>query len=164
MLIFVLLGMAVLGHWRAGFGVAWPFYTGASLLVLVHLFLGDVWVAFRHIRHQRFTEAQRLLDRTLWPGLLVRRNRAYYYLSQGVLALHRQDRTLAEGHLRQALDLGLTHSNDRAIAKLNLAHLAFVRKDFVRSQEWTKAAKAEQPTDLLVKQELERLSTHFSAN
>ena len=160
-LIFVLLGMAVLAQVRYGLTVAWSFYVGSGLLLLLHLFLGDVWVAFRQLQHGKFAQAQKLFDRTWWPDLLIPRNRAYYYLGTGIIALRQKDWAQAETRLLKALALKLPRTNDRAIAQLNLAHLHYVQEQHDQAQEWLAAAQAEQPTDLLVKEELAKLVAYY---
>lgn len=159
-LIFIFLGMGAGFHYYFGIEVAWMFYAAASILLLTHLLFGNVWQAFRYLQRGQPARAQRLLDRVRFPQWLVKRNRAYYHLAQGLLRLHtKQPETLAEGaqHLQQALGIGLYRANDRALAHLNLAHVAFVAQDFEAAATEHSRALAEQPTDLLLREKLKEL-------
>lgn len=156
-LIFLFLGMGVSLHVWTSWSAAWTLYLAAVILLLTHLFFGNVWAAFRLLQHGKPQEAARLLD-TVWrPGWLIPRNRAYYHFARGILLLQAEERTLGEKHLREALNLGLFRANDRALAQLNLAHLHYVQHQYAAARAALQAAAAEEPTDLMIKDQLAKM-------
>lgn len=162
-LIFIFLGMGFALHWRVGIEAAWPLYAAGAILMLTHLLFGNVWVAFRLLQRGRHSEAARLLERTAFPRLLVRRNRAYYHFARGLLALHAKDFDAGAMELEEALRLGLYRSNDRALAQLNLAHVLFLQKKYGESRKHLLTAESEQPTDLVLKDHLQQLREALAA-
>ncbi len=156
-LIFIFLGLGVALHWQVGWSSAWMLYLSALVLFLVHLLFGDVWQAFRLLQRGQPAQAEQLLDRTLFPRLLVRRPRAYYHFACGMIALQQQRLEEGREHLQEALSTGLYRANDRALAQLNLAHIAFVQMDWPRAGQHRRAALAEQPTDLMIREQLQKL-------
>jgi tetratricopeptide (TPR) repeat protein len=156
-LIFLFLGMGVFLHSRMGWQAAWTLYLAAVILLLTHVLFGNVWAAFRLLQHGQLADASRLLDKVFTPKLLLTRNRAYYYFARGILALQQQEMEQGEAHLQRALDLGLFRANDRALARLNLAHVYYVLKQYPAARRALTAAEAEAPTDLLIKENLAKL-------
>ncbi len=156
-LIFLFLAIGAYIHWRVGIGAAWMSYAAASILLFTHYLFGNVWIAFRLIQRGQLAEANQLLDQIRYPRFLVKRNRAYYHFGRGLLALHTAEHTEGKVHLEHAMELGLFRANDRALALLNLAHIQFVQGDYLQAAAWRQKALDEAPTDLLLKENLEKL-------
>lgn len=152
---FLILGFLL--HARIGIEAAWMLYASAIILLILHFLFGNVWLAFRSLQRGKADLAQRLLRQTRFPHLLVRRNRAYYYFTQGMLDLQREELEAGNQHLEQALELGLYRANDRALAHLNLAHIAYVQQQYERASQQSRIARAAEPTDLLIKDQLNKL-------
>ncbi len=164
LLIFLFLGLGFITHFRFGIEAAWLFYAGGSLLLITHLFFGDVWLAFRQLQHGQVKSAKSLLARTALPKLLVKRNRAYYNFGKGLIALHEKEMELAKTYIMEALKLGLFRANDRALAQLNLAHLYYVQQDYDQARQYLEAAKSEKVKDLMLQQQLEKLEQALPQN
>lgn len=166
-LIFFFLGLGAALHVRVGIEAAWMLYASAVLLLLMHFLFGNVWLAFRYLQRGKPQRAQKLLDQTRFPNLLVKRNRAYYYLAKGLLQLHQPDYQARDGgaaDIRKALELGLFRANDRALAHLNLAHLAFTQEAWETAAAERERALGEQPTDLMIKDKLAELGRALAAH
>jgi tetratricopeptide (TPR) repeat protein len=157
LVIFLCFGLGLALHLRLGLGHAWYLYVAGALLMLSHVLLGNVWQAFSALKRGRPAQAKMLLGQTWAPRLLLPSNRAYYYFAKGMLLL--QDKQLPESEqcLTQAVSLGLKHNNDNALAYLNLAHIAYVQKDRLKAQGALDAARRFEPSDLMIKEGLEKL-------
>lgn len=158
--LFLVVGFLLLGfllHIQVGITAAWMLYASAVILLILHFLFGNVWLAFRSLQRGKADLARRLLRQTRFPQLLIRRNRAYYYFTLGMLELQREELAAGTQHLEQALALGLYRANDRALAHLNLAHVAYVQQQYERAGHQSQIARAEQPTDLLIKDQLNKL-------
>ena len=158
-LIALFLGLGLLLHVRLGFSQAWYLYLAGLLLLLSHLVFGNVWMAFSSLKRGNPQKAEALLRQVWKPGWLLPRNRAYYYFTLGMLYLQHKKLKEARGHLQKAVTLGLRAPNDLALAQLNLAHIAYVQKDFNKARQALDAALALQPTDLMIKDNLRKLET-----
>lgn len=156
-LIVLFLGLGLLLHVQLGFSQAWYLYLAGLLLLVSHLVFGNVWLAFNSLKRGQPEKAEALL-RQIWnPKWLIRSNRAYYYFTLGMLYLQHKRLEDAKGHLQEAISLGLKKPNDHALALLNLAHIAYLQKDHGLARQALAEARALQPTDLMIKDNLQQL-------
>ncbi|GJM36231.1 MAG: hypothetical protein DHS20C18_52320 [Saprospiraceae bacterium] len=158
-LIFLVLTLGLILHWQLGFANAWYMYVAGVVLLATHFLFGSVWTAFRVLKKGRPLEAEQILGFTQFPELLMRRNRAYYHFTYGMIELQRKALSRAENHLKKAIDLKLDSANDRALAALNLAHLYFVQKNPNDCHHYLQQAKQEKASDLMIKDQIEKLET-----
>lgn len=158
-LIFMVLALGVLLHWRMGLANAWYMYLAGIVLLAFHFLFGSVWQAFHTLKKGKPDQAEKILKFTQFPELLVQRNRAYYHFTYGMIALQRKALPAAEEHLKKALDLKLDTANDRALAALNLAHLYFVQQNPDDCQQFLQRAKAEKASDLMIKDQIGKLES-----
>ncbi|NRA50350.1 MAG: hypothetical protein HRU12_14560 [Phaeodactylibacter sp.] len=159
--LFFILGGVL--HFNLGFSQAWYLYAGGLILLLTQLFLGNVWAAHGLLKRGKAAEAEKMLDQVWAPKLLLRRNRAYYYFSLGLIYLQRKDLDEAGRLLKEAVDIELEHPNDSALACLNLAHIYYVKQDREQSRHWMEKAKQFPFDDLMVSQNLEQLEQALAA-
>lgn len=154
-LLFTVLGIWL--HIKTGITPAWYLYVTAFILLLTHFLFGTVWVAFAQLKRGNVLKAERLLNQIHQPNLLLKRHRAYYHFSKGMIAL--QKKRLSEGstYFGKAMELGLRNDTDRALACLNLAHIAFLGKRFEAAREHLQKAKTFETTDLMIKENLNKL-------
>jgi tetratricopeptide (TPR) repeat protein len=158
--LFLILGVVL--HLQLGISQAWYLYAAAALLILSHLFLGNVWQAFSMLKRGKPAKAEKMLGHTWAPGLLLKSNRAYYYFTQGMLHLQREELDTARPLLEQATQLQLRYANDNALAHLNLAHIHFVQKNKTEAAQHLATAKSFEPTDLMIKDNLEKMQQALS--
>lgn len=91
-----------------------------------------ILLAFLRLRKQDFPGAQKWLLRIKNPeSALVRKQQGYYNYLQGIM-VSQTNMNEAEKFFKKAVSLGLSMNQDLAMAKLNLAGIAFSKR---RKQE-----------------------------
>lgn len=91
-----------------------------------------ILLAFLRLRKQDFVGAKRWLDKIKNPkGSLVRKQQGYLNYLNGIM-VSQSNMNEAEKYFKNAINLGLSMDHDLAMAKLNLAGIAFSKK---RKQE-----------------------------
>jgi len=112
------------GH--IGEGILFIFLTG---LIVLSLFRHElILLAFLHVRRGKFEKAGRTLSRIKHPDQLVKSQEAYFYYLWGLIESQTSGATKAERYFRRALSTGLRMKTDRAVAKLNLAGIAIMKR------------------------------------
>ena len=159
--LFFILGAVI--QFRLGISQAWYLYLGGVLLLLTQAFMGNVWTAHSLLKRGKINDAEKVLDQVWSPNLLLRRNRAYYYFSLGLIYLQRKELHEADNMLSEAIELGLEHPNDSALACLNLAHIHYVQMQPDQASHWMEKARSFPSNDLLVKENLQKLEQALTA-
>ena len=91
-----------------------------------------ILLAFLRLRKQDFAGAKRWLDKIKNPkGSLVRKQQGYLNYLNGIM-VSQTNMNEAEKYFKNAINLGLSMDHDLAMAKLNLAGIAFSKR---RKQE-----------------------------
>jgi tetratricopeptide (TPR) repeat protein len=160
LLCFVLGGVL---HAQLGFSQAWYLYVGGVVLLLFQVLMGNVWTAYSHLKRGRPIVAERMLKQVWNPKWLIRRNRAYYYFCNGLIALQQKEMERAADQLQLALDIGMEHPNDSGLASLNLAHIYFVQHNWEQSEYWMEKARSFSINDLMIKEKLKELEQAIAA-
>ena len=106
------------------------------LLSLVFIFLyfknEFILLAFLRLRKQDFTGATRWLNKIKNPeAALVKKQQGYFNYLHGIM-VSQSNMNEAEKYFKKAISLGLSMNHDLAMAKLNLAGIAFSKR---RKQE-----------------------------
>ncbi|MDG5492124.1 DUF2892 domain-containing protein [Psychroserpens sp. SPM9] len=102
------------------------------LLSLIFIFLyfknEFILLAFLKLRKQDFEGAKKWLSKIKNPpSALVKKQEGYYNYLHGVM-VSQTNMNEAEKYFKKALDLGLSMDHDVAMAKLNLAGIAFSKR------------------------------------
>ncbi|MEH6535703.1 MAG: DUF2892 domain-containing protein [Psychroserpens sp.] len=102
------------------------------LLSLIFIFLyfknEFILLAFLKLRKQDFPGATKWLNKIKNPsGALVKKQEGYYNYLHGVM-VSQSNMNEAEKYFKKALGLGLSMDHDVAMAKLNLAGIAFSKR------------------------------------
>lgn len=160
-LLFIIIGIIL--QIKMGFSNAWYLYLAALILLFTHFLFGNVSAAFVHLRKGKIDAAEQLLDQIKRPEWLVKKHRAYYHFTKGMVALQREWMEEGEQHLTQALDLGLRSPTDNALAALNIAHIAFVGKRTGDANNFLQKAKNFKSDDLMIKQKVEEMEKALSS-
>lgn len=118
------------------------------LLSLIFVFLyyknEMILLAFLKLRKQDFPGAKKWLDKIKNPkGALVKKQQGYFNYLHGVM-VSQTNMNEAEKYFKKAIDLGLSMDHDIAMAKLNLAGIAFSKR---RKQEAQKLLSEAQKLD-----------------
>lgn len=99
-------------------------------LVFVFLYFKNEFIllAFLRLRKQDFPGAKKWLDKIKKPEVaLVKKQQGYYNFLHGIM-VSQTNMNEAEKHFKKAVELGLSLNHDLAMAKLNLAGIAFSKR------------------------------------
>ncbi|MDT0676293.1 DUF2892 domain-containing protein [Autumnicola musiva] len=126
----------------AGLIIIWAFWqffeanigNGIALLLLAGIFVflyfknEMILLAFLKLRKQDFPGAKKWLDKIKNPeSALTQKQQGYYWYLHGLM-LSQTNITQAEKYFKKAIRLGLSMSQDLAMAKLNLAGIAMTKR------------------------------------
>ncbi|MGB0981628.1 MAG: DUF2892 domain-containing protein [Winogradskyella sp.] len=103
-------------------------------LIFVFLYFKNelILLAFLKLRKQDFAGAKKWLDKIKNPeGALVKKQQGYLNYLNGIM-VSQTNMNEAEKYFKKSIDLGLSMDHDLAMAKLNLAGIAFSKR---RKQE-----------------------------
>lgn len=103
-------------------------------LIFVFLYFKNEFIllAFLRLRKQDFNGAKKWLDKIKNPSsALVKKQQGYYNFLHGIM-VSQSNMNEAEKFFKKAVDFGLAMDHDLAMAKLNLAGIAFTKR---RTQE-----------------------------
>jgi uncharacterized protein HemY len=141
---FVLIGVSTaygLYCVMHGQPIGYLYLCASAFLIYGYFRYGPVFIAFRHIRRQNFARAESLLAQVRHPELLSSGQRSYFELASAELAIHRGDHSVAERHLRVALDHRLRTENDRALAEALLGQLLIERGALAEARDALERAR-----------------------
>ncbi|WP_299390444.1 DUF2892 domain-containing protein [uncultured Gelidibacter sp.] len=99
-------------------------------LIFVFLYFKNEFIllAFLKLRKQDFAGAKRWLDKIKNPSTaLVKKQEGYYNYLHGIM-VSQSNMNEAEKYFKKALTFGLAMDHDMAMAKLNLAGIAFSKR------------------------------------
>ncbi len=123
---------------------------GISLILLAGIFVflyfknEFILLAFLRLRKQDFPGAKKWLDKIKNPeGALVKKQQGYYNYLHGLMTMQ-DNMNDSEKYFKKAINLGLSMKHDLAMAKLNLAGIAFSKR---RKQEAQKLLSEAQKLD-----------------
>ncbi len=100
-----------------------------------------ILLAFLRLRKQDMAGAQKWLSKISNPETaLVRKQQGYYNYLHGIM-LSQKNMTQAEKYFKKAVELGLSMDTDMAVAKLNLAGAALMRRRKIEATNLLNEAK-----------------------
>lgn len=115
-------------------------------LIFVFLYFKNEFIllAFLRLRKQDFVGAKKWLDKIKNPeSALVKKQQGYFNYLHGIM-VSQSNMNEAEKYFKKAIDFGLSMDHDLAMAKLNLAGIAFSKR---RKQEAQKLLAEAQKLD-----------------
>ncbi|WP_452229416.1 DUF2892 domain-containing protein [Lacinutrix sp. MEBiC02404] len=123
------------------------------LLSLIFIFLyfknEIILLAFLKLRKQDFEGANKWLDKIKNPtAALVKKQEGYFNYLKGIM-VSQTDMGEAEKRFKKAISLGLSMDHDLAMAKLNLAGIAFTKRRKQEAQLLLKEAEKLDKRDML---------------
>ncbi|MDO6597031.1 DUF2892 domain-containing protein [Oceanihabitans sp. 2_MG-2023] len=123
------------------------------LLSLIFIFLyfknEFILLAFLKLRKQDFEGANKWLDKIKNPeAALVTKQQGYFNYLKGIM-VSQTDMNEAEKRFKKAITLGLSMDHDLAMAKLNLAGIAFTKRRKQEAQMLLKEAEKLDKRDML---------------
>ncbi len=116
----------------------------SSIFIFLYFKNEFILLAFLRLRKQDFDGATKWLNKIKNPeAALVTKQQGYYYYLHGIM-VSQSNMNEAEKHFKKAIALGLSMKHDLAMAKLNLAGIAFSKR---RKQEAQKLLTEAQKLD-----------------
>jgi tetratricopeptide (TPR) repeat protein len=116
----------------------------ASIFVFLYFKNEFILLAFLRLRKQDFEGAKKWLNKIKNPeAALVTKQQGYYNYLHGIM-VSQDNMNEAEKYFKKAVSLGLSMNHDLAMAKLNLAGIAFSKR---RKQEAQKLLNEAQKLD-----------------
>ena len=109
-----------------GNGILFFFITGIFVLSLFRHEL--IMLAFLHVRRGKMEKAEKTLEKIRHPEALPKGQEAYYYFLKGLILSQGNQFTRSEKLFRKAINTGLRMKQDEAVAKLNLAGIAIMKR------------------------------------
>ncbi len=109
-----------------GNGILFIFITGIFVLGLFRHEM--ILLAFVQLRRGKFDKAEQYLAKIKHPEQLRKSQEAYYYYLVGLINAQTQSATKSEKYFRRAISIGLRMKTDEAMAKLNLAGIAVMKR------------------------------------
>ncbi len=113
-----------------GFGFSFIFWLIFLVFVVGYFLLGTLSSASKKIQFEDLDGAERVLDYTKFPSLLLKMNKAYFHLLKGMIAMKRNEYVAAETLMQKAYDIGLPTDNDKGMVLFNLAQLNYNKRKF----------------------------------
>lgn len=125
-----------------GNGIMWIFL---GLIILFLYFKNElILLAFLRLRKQDFAGTEKWLSKIRNPkSALTRKQQGYYNFLKGIM-VSQTNMNESEKFFKTAISLGLSMDHDLAMAKLNLAGIAFTKR---RKQEAQRLLKEAQNLD-----------------
>ena len=107
----------------------------SSIFIFLYFKNEFILLSFLKLRKQNFEGAKKWLDKIKKPkSALTRKQQGYYNYLNGIM-VSQTNMNEAEKYFKNAISLGLSMDHDLAMAKLNLAGIAFSKR---RKQEANK--------------------------
>lgn len=141
----------------------WQFFQGnigngifiillSGIFVFLYFKNEMILMAFLRLRKQDFDGAKKWLDKIKDPEkALTKKQQGYYWYLHGLM-LSQTNITQAEKFFKRAIKLGLSMSQDLAMAKLNLAGIAMTKRRKREAQLLLQEAKKLDKHDMLADQ------------
>ena len=127
-----LIGYAVYLFTEGYIGNGIMFILLASVFIFLYFKNEFILLAFLRLRKQDFAGAKKWLNRIKNPeSALVKKQQGYFNYLHGIM-VSQSNMNEAEKYFKKAISLGLSMDYDLAMAKLNLAGIAFSKR---RKQE-----------------------------
>ena len=132
-----------------------------------------ILLAFLKLRKQDFVGTERWLNKIKKPeSALTKKQQGYYNFLRGII-VSQTNMNAAEKFFKNAVSLGLSMDHDMAMAKLNLAGIAFTKRRKMEAQRLLSEAQKLDKQDMLtdqikmMKQQMKKASIpnqHFGQN
>ena len=140
----LIIAYAVYQFYEGFIGNGIMFVLLSAIFVFLYFKNEFILLSFLRLRKQDFEGAKKWLDKIKNPGnALTKKQRGYYNYLNGIM-VSQTNMNEAEKYFKSAIALGLSMDYDLAMAKLNLAGIAFSKR---RRQEANKLLAEAQKLD-----------------
>ncbi|RIA10120.1 hypothetical protein OE09_1973 [Flavobacteriaceae bacterium MAR_2010_72] len=141
---FLIIGFAIFQFTEGNIGNGIMYILLSTIFIFLYFKNEFILLAFLRLRKQDFEGAKKWLNKIKNPSTaLVKKQEGYYNFLNGIM-VSQTNMNEAEKYFKRAVDLGLSMDHDLAMAKLNLAGIAFSKR---RPQEAKKLLVEAQKLD-----------------
>ncbi|MBU2938882.1 DUF2892 domain-containing protein [Lacinutrix sp. C3R15] len=145
----IIIGIAVWQFIEGNIGNGIMYILLSLIFILLYFKNEFILLAFLKLRKQDFEGANKWLDKIKSPeAALVTKQQGYYNYLKGIM-VSQTDMNEAEKRFKKAISLGLSMDHDIAMAKLNLAGIAFSKRRKQEAQILLKEAEKLDKRDML---------------
>lgn len=139
-LVRVLMGvtglvMGVFYFIRGSNTAAYLMLLAVALTVWGYFKNGTVYLAWRKVKKEDFTGAEKVLQKTRFPEFLKKEQRGFYHFTKGLIEASRNNSLEARGHFTDAIKFGVRTENNVAIINLNLAEIEVNEGNYLNAKE-----------------------------
>ncbi|MBT8323749.1 MAG: DUF2892 domain-containing protein [Bacteroidia bacterium] len=132
---FLIIAYAIYQFTEGYIGNGIMFIFLSLIFVLLYFKNEFIILAFLRLRKQDFEGAKKWLNKIKNPeSALVKKQQGYYNYIHGIM-LSQTNMNEAEKYFKKAVNLGLSMDTDLAMAKLNLAGIAFSKRRKMEAQK-----------------------------
>jgi len=160
LIVLCLIGGGILAY-LYGFWYAFPILLVGVLLLVSYFLLGTVQSAAEFVERQDFEGARRRLRLTLFPRLLYKTNRAFYYIVHGTIALGEGQRDAAEAYFKRAEGIKLSTDDERAMVYMQLATLYASKNQWNKGLKYYRELKKLRITQKIIRDQVAQLDRVF---
>jgi len=143
-LAFLIIAYGVYQFIEGYIGNGIMFILLSSIFIFLYFKNEFILLSFLKLRKQDFDGAKKWLDKIKNPKTALTTKQLGYYNYLNGIMVSQTNMNEAEKYFKNAISLGLSMDHDLAMAKLNLAGIAFTKK---RKQEATKLLSEAQKLD-----------------
>jgi len=148
----LILGYAGYQFYEGYIGNGIMFILLASIFVFLYFKNEFILLAFLRLRKQDFEGAKKWLNKIKNPeAALVKKQQGYLNYLNGIM-VSQTNMNEAEKYFKKALSLGLSMDHDLAMAKLNLAGIAFTKRRKQEAKKLLSEAEKLDKRDMLADQ------------
>ena len=149
---FLIIGFAIYQFTEGYIGNGIMYILLSLIFVFLYFKNEFILLAFFRLRKQDFEGAKKWLDKIKNPSAaLVKKQEGYYNFLHGVL-VSQTNMNAAEKFFKKALKLGLSMDHDKAMAKMNLAGIAFSKRRPIEAKKLLAEATKLDKRDMLAEQ------------
>ena len=124
----------------------------SGMFILIYFKNEIIFLSFLRLRKQDFAGTEKWLNRIKNPeSSLVKKQQGYFHYLHGIIK-SQTNLTAAEKSFKKAIQLGLSMDHDLAMAKLNLAGIAFTKRRKQEAQKLLQEAQKLDKRDMLSEQ------------
>jgi len=151
-LALIIFGYAIYQFAEGFIGNGIMYVLLSTIFIFLYFKNEFILLAFLKLRKQDFDGAKKWLDKIKNPSsALTRKQQGYYNYLNGIM-VSQTNMNEAEKYFKNAVALGLSMDHDLAMAKLNLAGIAFSKRRKQEAQKLLSEAQKLDKRDMLAEQ------------
>jgi tetratricopeptide (TPR) repeat protein len=114
--------LAVYHAYMGDFLVSGVLVLSGAIFTMAYFNSQSIWMVLMKLKRGKYKQAENIL-RKLKLENLTGKKIGYFHLAQGLIAFNKDEVTTAEASFKEAMNNGLTSTNDEVLIRLNLANI-----------------------------------------